>query len=240
MEESSLIGALLKIQYKINDAETPKNEKLFLLSVGFSSHYLIFNNNINLFYDYYDRIYNSIIGSYIKNNVKYLIEIYNILGENIFIGKIFSDIVDGKFKNFDYVKDALKMFYSDHLTDNEKSHSIGLLNELPENFLRKSMDIGDIRANIEELLDFFILMNRITNKMFRYNEKVAYDLLSTNNYTLHKVFFNSLKNIVININQTNRFGIEEETRLAFINNIENLLSEVSEDFNASMAKSLIK
>jgi len=234
MEESSLIDALLRIQYKINDAETPKNEKLFLLSVGFSSHDLISNNNINFSTDYYT----DIISSYIKNNVKYLIEIYNILGENIFIGKILTDIVDGKVENFDYVKDALKMFYRDHLTESEKSHSITLLNELPQTFLKKSMDIGDIRANIDELLDFFALMYHITNKMFRYNEKVAYDLLNTNNYTLHKAFFNSLRNILIHVKNYN--DESSEIRLTFLDNMESVLSKVSEDFNASMAKSLLK
>jgi len=234
MEESSLIDALLRIQYKINDAETPKNEKLFLLSVGFSSHDLIFNNNINFSTDYYT----DIIGSYIKNNVKYLIEIYKILGENIFIGNILSDIVDGKLKNFDYVKDALKMFYRDHLTDSEKSHSIALLNELPQNFLRKSMDIGDTRTNIDELLEFFTLMHHITNKMFRYNEKVAYDLLNTNNYTLHKAFFNSLRNVLTHIKNYN--DESSEIKLTFFDNMESILSKVSEDFSISMAKSLLK
>jgi len=234
MEESSLIDALLRIQYKINDAETPKNEKLFLLSVGFSSHDLISNNNINFSTDYYT----DIIDAYIKNNVKYLIEIYNILGEKIFIGKILSDIVDGKFKNFDYVKDALKMFYSDYLTESEKSHSIALLNELPQTFLKKSMDIGDTRANIDELLDFFTLMHHITNKMFRYNEKVAYDLLNTNNYILHKAFFNSLRDALIQVKNYNYKS--SEIRLTFFDNMESILGETSEDFNMSMAKSLLK
>jgi len=237
MDEYELIDALLRIQYKLNDNEMPKNEKLFLSSIGFTLQDLI--NNNELYFPINDYYYsdNNIIKPYIKNNVKSLIEIYNILGDQISVGKLLDSIVEGKIKRFDYVKDPLKIFYRDYLTENEKMHSIDLLNELPKTFLRKSVYIEDLRTNINELYDFFKLMHYITDGMFRYNENVASDLVNTNTYILRKAFFNSLVSVLNDIK--NYDERDRDIRFTFFDNIENLLSKVSEEFNTSVAKHLI-
>ena len=235
MDEYGLIDALLRIQYKLNDNEMPKNEKLFLSSIGFSLHDLINNNELYFSIDYYSD--NNIIKPYIKNNVNSLIEIYNILGDQISVGKLLDSIVEGKIKRFDYIKDPIKIFYINYLTENEKIHSIDLLNELPKAFLRKSACIEDLRTNIHELYDFFKLMYYITDGMFRYNENVARDLVDTNNYILHKAFFNSLI-YALNSIKNNDDG-DSDIRFVFLDNIENSLSKVSEEFNASLAKTFL-
>ena len=236
MDEYELIDALLRIQYKLNDNEMPKNEKLFLSSIGFSLHDLINNNELHFSIDYYSD--NNIIKSYMESNVKHLIEIYNILGEQISVGKLLDEIVEGKIKRFDYVKDPIKIFYRDYLTENEKIHSINLLNELPNTFLIKSVYIEDLRRNINELYNFFKLMYYITDGMFRYNENVAQNLVDTNNYILRKAFFNSLVYVLNDIK--NYDERDRDIRLIFFDNIETLLSKASEEFNEAMAKKLIK
>jgi len=111
------------------------------------------------------------------------------------------------------------------------------LNELPKAFLRKSACIEDLRTNIHELYDFFKLMYYITDGMFRYNENVARDLVDTNNYILHKAFFNSLI-YALNSIKNNDDG-DSDIRFVFLDNIENSLSKVSEEFNASLAKTFL-
>jgi len=238
MNEFTLVSAFSQLQKYIKDAELSKNEKLFLLSAGFGFNSLISSNEISFYkYRYNSENYKN-INSYFDDNISNLIEIYRILGEKISIANILGDIVNKKIKEFNYIKDALKLFYRDYLSENEKSQVIKLLNEVPKRFLQNAMDIGGVATNINSLMDFFELMYYITDKSFRYNEKVAYDLLKTNEYERNKVFFNTLKNVLIN--ERNHFGRKDETTLAFIDNIENLLIKTSEDFNASMAKALIK
>jgi len=101
MEEYELINALLKIQYRINDNETSKNEKLFLSSIGFTLHDLINNNKlyISIYQDYYSD--SDIIKPYFESHIKSLIEIYNILGEKISVGNLLDNMIEGKIKSFD-------------------------------------------------------------------------------------------------------------------------------------------
>jgi len=238
MEEYELINALLKIQYRINDNETSKNEKLFLSSIGFTLHDLINNNKlyISIYQDYYSD--SDVIKPYFESHIKSLVELYNILGEKIFVGNLLDNMIEGKLKTFDYVKDPLKIFYRDYLTENEKIHTINLLNELPKALLIKSLTIEDIRGNINELYDFFKLMYYITDGMFRYNENVAHDLIDTNTYTLRKAFFNSLVYVLNGIK--NYDDGDRDIRLIFFDNIETFLSKASKEFNEAMAKILLK
>jgi len=237
MNEFTLVSAFSELQKDIKDSELSKNEKLFLLSAGFGFHSLISSNEISFYkYRYNSENYKN-INSYFDNNISNLIEIYRILGEKISITNILGDIVNKKIKEFNYIKDVLKIFYRDYLLEDEKSHVIKILNEVPKRFLQNAMNIGGVNTNINSLMDFFKLAYHITDKNFRYNEKVAYDILETNKYERNKVFFNTLKNV---LNERNHFGRKDETTLAFIDNIENLLNKVSEDFNVSMAKSLLK
>jgi len=238
MEEYELINALLKIQYRINDNETSKNEKLFLSSIGFTLHDLINNNELYLSIDRFYYSDSDVIKPYFESHIKSLIEIYNILGEKISIGNLLDNMIEGALKSFDYVKDPLKIFYRDYLTENEKIHTINLLNELPRALLIKSVTIEDIRGNINELYDFFKLMYYITDGMFRYNENVAQNLVETNVYTLRKAFFNSLVNVIDDFK--NRDNKDHDVKFTFLDNIEDLLSKVSKDVNESMAKKLIK
>jgi len=238
MEEYELINALLKIQYRINDKETSKNEKLFLSSIGFTLHDLINNNKLYLSIDHYYYSDSDVIKPYFESHIKSLIEIYNILEDKISVGKLLNNMVEGKIKNFDYVKDSLKIFYREYLTENEKTHAINLLNEIPKAFLIKSVHIKDLRINIKDLYDFFKLMYYITDGMFRYNENVAYNLVDTNNYILRKAFFNSLAHVLNDIK--NYDERDRDIRLIFFDNIETLLSEASKEFNEAMAKKLIK
>jgi len=237
MEEYELINALLRIQYRINNNETSKNEKLLLSSIGFTLHDLINNNKLFLIdQDFY--VDSDVIKPYFESHIKSLIEIYNILEDKISVGNLLNKMIEGEIKSFDYVKDPLKIFYRDYLSENEKIHIINLLNELPKALLIKSAHIEDIRGNIHELYDFFKLMYYITDGMFRYNENVARDLVDTNNYILHKAFFNSLVHALNSIK--NHDDGDSDIRFVFFDNIENLLSKVSEEFNESMAKKLIK
>jgi len=237
MNEFTLTDAFSQLQNDIKGAELSKNENLFLSSAGFSLHTFISGNKLN-FYDWYDQERYNTINSYFNNNAKYLIKIYNILGEKISIGKILSDISDRKIEEFDYVKDSIKMFYANYMTEGEKSRVIHFLNEVPKRFLQEARSIDYVSLNINSLIEFFELMYYITDKRFRYEEKVAYDLLETNKYHLHKAFFNTLRNILVQMKK--RFSERDETTLLFVDNIESLLSKVSEDFNVSMAKSVFK
>ena len=235
MDETALIKALISIQDKIDSEEVTKNERLFLLSVGFVMHDLAYANRVVFSLSYSARKDNN-VSSYLETNVQNLIEIYNILGDKIALGKLLNDIVSEKLDGFHLVKDPLRIFYTDYLTETEKMHAVSLLNELPKNFLRRSNFIFDIRNNINDLLRFFQGMYYITDKEFKYNEKVASDLLNTNNYIIRKDFFNSLRNVLIAI----RKGKGNETEIAFFENITDILTKESEDFNASMAKILLK
>ena len=235
MDETALIKAIISIQDKIDSEEVTKNERLFLLSVGFVMHDLAYANKV-IFSLSYSARKDSNVSSYIKTNVQNLIEIYNILGDKIAFGKVLNDIVSEKLDVFNLVKDPLRIFYTEYLTENEKMHAVSLLNELPKNFLRRSNFIFDIRNNINDLLRFFQEMYYITDKEFKYNEKVASDLLNTNNYIIRKDFFNSLRNVLIDI----RKGKGDEAEIAFFENITDLLTKESEDFSASMAKILLK
>ena len=238
MNEFTLVNAFSQLQNDIKDSELSKNEKLFLLSAGFGFHSLISSNEISFYkYRYNSENYKN-INSYFDDNISNLIEIYRILGEKISITNILGDIVNKKIKEFNYIKDALKLFYCNYLSEDEKLQVIKILNDVPKRFLQNAMDIGGVDTNINSLMDFFELMYDITDKRFRYDEKVAYDILETNKYERNKVFFSTLKNVLIN--KRNHFGRADEITLAFIDNIENLLIKTSEDFNISMAKSLLK
>lgn len=235
MDENVLIKAFISNQDKIDSEEVTKNERLFLLSVGFIIHNFAYANRV-IFSLSYSARKDSNVSSYLETNVQNLIEIYNILGDKIALGKVLNDIVSEKLDGFHLVKDPLRIFYAEYLTENEKMYAVSLLNELPKNFLRRSNFIFDIRNNINNLLRFFQEMYYITDKEFKYNRKVASDLLNTNNYRIRKDFFNSLRNVLIDI----RKGKENEAEIAFFENITDLLGEESEDFNASMAKFLLK
>ena len=229
-----LIKALVDFKNEINDNMLTENEKTFLFSLGFNFHPVLNDNKINVFEKYYDlnfgNAYNSIITSYVEDNVNYLIKIYDALEEKIFIEKILNDMIDGKNKRFNYVKEPLKMFYKEFLTEGEKSHIITLVNELPKNFLQDVLSFNAIHLNIRELFDLFDLMYFITDGRFRYNENVANDLLSRNKYNIHKVFFKHLRDELI----------KYQDDVAFFNNMKDLLIKASKDFNVYMTESLKK
>jgi len=67
---------------------------------------------------------------------------------------------------------------------------------------------------------------------------VAYYLLDTNRYKKNKAFFNALTSWISSLKQYYA-GINDSFLIAFAY-LENTLSEVSTDFNISMAKSLLK
>jgi len=249
IEEATLIWAISKVLHKQDIINTlTENEKLFLFSVGLVLHdFFLFGNMLLFKLDsehaerpirLFDEESAYIINEYSKNNIKYLIEIYNILGEKIAIGKILNDIIEEKIKNFDYTRDVLKMFYSEYLTEDEKKHVVILLNDAGINLIGPNINIDDLRKNIDELRKFFELMHYITNGDFNYNEKIASALLASNKYSKPKVFFDSLLYIMKNT-KNDEFS-SPETRLAFIQNISNILSEQSEDFRQVMAKLLLK
>jgi len=229
-----LIKALVGFKNEINDNTLTKNEKTFIFSLGFNFHTVLNNNKINVFEEYYvlnfGKKYDSLITSYVEDNVNYLIEIYDALEEKIFIEKILNDMIDGKNKRFNYVKEPLKMFYKEFLTEEEKLHIITLVNELPKNFLQDVLSFNVIRLNIRELFDLFDLMYFITDGRFRYNENVANDLLSRNKYNIRKVFFKHLRDELITYQKD----------ATFFNNMKELLIKASEDFNAYMTEILKK
>jgi len=233
MNNSTFIDAFWQTLNNTKDEELSKNEKLFLASAGLSDSYVIDSNKID-FSDLYD--WNDNVTSYLTNNIKYLDEIYTILGDKISVGKILNDVIDKKIKKFDFVKDSLKIFFNEYLTESEQSHIISLLNEVPKRFLDDAYNIEEVFSNMDNLLEFFRIMYYITDKKFKYNKKVAYELLNRNKYTRHKAFFNTLRKKLILDKKTH----SDEVELAFCENIEELLSNVSEDFNESMAKLLIK
>jgi len=233
MNELTLVTAFSQLQNDIKGAELTKNEKLFLTSVGLSKSYVIDSNKID-FSDLKDR-YDS-VNSYFTHNIKNLNEIYTILGDKISVNKILNDVIEEKIDKFDFIKDSLKIFFNEYLTESEQSHIIALLNEVPKGFLHDAYNIEDLFSNIDNLLDFFRLMYHITDKKFKYDKKVAYGLLNTNKYTRHKAFFSTLRK---KLTYEKNFH-PDEVELAFCENIEKLLSNISEDFNESMAKLLIK
>jgi len=233
MNNPIFINAFLQMLNSVKDEELSKNEKLFLTSVGLIKFYVIDSNKID-FSDLKD--WNDNVNSYFTNNIKNLNEIYTILGDKISVSKIINDIIENKIDRFDFVKDSLKIFFNEHLTEGEQSHIIELLNEVPKGFLHNSYNLEDLFSNIDDLLDFFHLMYHITDKKFKYNKKVAYGLLNTNKYTRYKMFFSTLRK---KLNLEKKFN-PNEVGLTFCENIEKLLSDISDDFNESMAKSLVQ
>jgi len=233
MNSSTFVDAFSRMLNSAKYEELSKNEKLFLASAGLSNRYVIDNNKID-FSDLDD--WHDDVNSYFISNIKYLDEIYTILRDKISVSKILNDVIDKKIEKFDFVKDSLKIFFNDYLTESEQSHIIALLNEVPKGFLHDAHDIDDLFSNMENLSDFFRLMYSITDKKFRYNEKVAYDLLNTNKYIQYKAFFNTLRK---KLTYEKKYH-PDEVELTFCENIEELLSTISEDFNESMAKLLIK
>jgi len=239
-DEKSLIWALSKVLDKTSNIELSKNEKLFLFSLGFSSYHFFNGNTISFSIDPLSdesNAYTYLINS-TNDDIKYLIELYNILGEKIAIGNILKEITEKRIETFDYTKDVLKIFYREYLTEDEKIHIISLLNLVAKNLLSNSRTIDNIRKNIDELVKFFNLMYTITDGMFRYDEKIASALISINKYAQKKAFFNSLIDI-INQLQSTKFKTPE-MRLEFVQNINDILSKESEDFRQALAKTIIK
>jgi len=233
MNNPIFINAFSQMLNNAKDEELSKNEKLFLASVGLSKYYVIDNNKID-FSDLKD--WHDSVNSYFTYNIKSLNEIYTILGDKISVNKILNDVIEGKIDKFDFIKDSLKIFFNEYLTESEQSHLIALLNEVPKGFLHNSYNLDDLFSNMDNLLDFFHIMYYITDKKFKYNKKVVYGLLNTNKYTRHKAFFNTLTK---KLTYEKKFRTNE-VELAFCENIEKLLSNISDDFNESMAKSLIE
>ena len=233
MNNSVFINAFSKMLNDIKDEDLSKNEKLFLTSVGLSKSYVIDNNKIDFsdLKDWHDNV-----NSYFSHNIQNLNEIYTILGDKISVSRIINDIIENKIDKFDFVKDSLKIFFSDYLTESEQLHIITLLNEVPKGFLHNSYNLEDLFLNMDDLLDFFHLMYHITDKKFKYNKKVAYELLNTNKYKRYKAFFSTLRK---KLNLEKKFN-PNEVGLTFCENIEKLLSDISDDFNESMAKSLVQ
>jgi len=239
-DERSLIWALSKVLSKTSDADLSKNEKLFLFSLGFTLYPFFNGNKISFSIDPLspetNTAYIYLINS-TNDNIKYLIEIYNILGEKIDIGNILKEIAEKKIETFDYTKDVLKMFYREYLTESEKAHVISLLNDVAKNLLSNSRTIDNIRQNIDELVKFFNLMYGMTDGMFRYDEKIASALININKYAQKKAFFNSLIDI---INQLEPGNFKtSEMKIEFVRNINDIFKE-SEDFRQALAKMLLK
>jgi len=233
MNNSTFVDAFSQMLNNVKYEELSKNEKLFLTSAGLIKSYVIDSNKIDFsdLKDWHDNV-----NSYFTHNIKNLNEIYTILGDKISVSKIINDIIENKIDKFDFVTDTLKIFFSDYLTENEQSHIIKLLNEVPKGFLHNSYNLDDLFSNIDNLLDFFSFMYHITDKKFKYDKKVAYELLNTNKYTRYKAFFNTLMK---KLNYEKKFHPNEE-ELTFCENIEKLLSDISVDFNESGAKYLVK
>jgi len=233
MDSSTFVDAFSRMLNSAKYEELSRNEKLFLASAGLSNRYVIDSNKIDFsdLDDWHDNV-----NSYFISNIKYLDEIYTILGDKISVSKILNDVIDKKIEKFDFLKDSLKIFFNDYLTESEQLHIIALLNEVPKGFLHDAHDIDELFSNMDNLLDFFRLMHSITDKKFRYNEKVAYDLLNTNRYIQYKAFFNTLRKKLTYEKKFHPYEVE----LTFCENIEELLSTISEDFNESMAKLVIK
>jgi len=240
-DEKSLIWSLSKVLRATSDRDLSKNEKLFLFALGFSLYPFFNGNKISFSIDPLspetNTAYIYLINS-THDNIKYLIEVYNILGEKMAIGNILNEIAEKKIETFDYTKDALKMFYKEYLTEGEKAHVISLLNDVAKNLLSNSRTIDNIRQNIDELVKFFNLMCDMTDGMFRYDEKIASALISINKYAQKKAFFNSLIDI-INKLQPSKFKTSE-SKVEFVRNINDILTKESEDYRQALAKSLLK
>jgi len=233
MDQETIAWLLTLLQNESGKLKLTENEKLFIFSIGFTLKIFITSNEV-----YYPEEGSPYSGYYARQNIKYLVKIYNILGKRIAIGKILKDIADGKIRDFDYVQDVLQIFYKEYLTENEKTYINSLLKNLSKKLLEYSRDITDLERNIDYLFEFFKIMYHVTDKTFRYDEKVVFELLETNKYDKNEDFFDSLSEAIIQLKTRN---IESyEIIVEFINNIIDLLSEMSEDFVKSMAKSLIK
>jgi len=223
-----IIKALVEFKKETNDKELTENEKTFLFSLGFEYQPVLNDNKINVFENYIDinfsNKYTNLRISYAEDNVYYLIRIYDLLEDRIFIGKILRDLIDEKNKTFDYLREPLKIFYKEFLTDEEKTHAVKLANELPKYFLQDVLSFKDIQSNIEEMFSFFELMYYTTDGKFRYNDKAVDYLIAKNKYNIHKTFFKHLRDVLLTYQKS----------AVFFNNMKDLLIKASPYFKEYM------
>jgi len=233
MDREKIAWLLTKFRNDVSKSNLTENEKLFIFSIGFGLINFISSNNVE-----YPKEGFPYSGYYSRNNIKYLVKIYNILGKRIAIGRLLKDIVAGKIEDFDYVQDVLQIFYREYLSEDEKNHVKHLLNDLAKELLGVSRDFIDVEKNIEDLFDFFEIAYNTTDKTFRYDKKTIFYLLDTNKFDKNEEFFDSLVKTLMNLNHTKISSSEIKT--VFIKDINNLLSENSNSFVKAMAKTLVK
>jgi hypothetical protein len=220
----------LKTQIKLNSLS--ENEILLLNSFVYFDYYIISFDNISkdsirfLSSDKIDTL---------KTGMRSIAKIYNILGNEIAIGKILDDILSGNIKDFNYVRDVLKLFYKNYLTETEKTHIIHLLNISVNGILIKSVSIGDVSENLSNLLYFFNASYYLTDGMFRYENIIADYISNTNDYNSDKMFYNSLVKEILKM-KNRRDGVS----LIALNNISDVLASKLKDFNRSMANLAFK
>jgi len=220
MDGFELIDGFLQIKEGVKKSEMSENEKLFLLlSIMPNSYYLIQSYIGSSNYWFYERYV-----EYIGDIEKYLSTICSSPNNNLI-------------RDFGYFADSAKQYYK-LLSKDEKINAIRILNDTTKMFLKGASCSGEVYRNVYNLSKFFKNMYYVTDGTFKYEKDVAYYLLNTNKYKKNKAFFNALATWVISLKQY--FIGTTESSLIAIDNVENILSEASINFNASMAKLLLK
>jgi len=217
MSKFTFVDPFSQVQNDIKDLESSKNEKLFLVSAILVGSYYLIDPQLNY---YFSDVYKSYL-LYEKENIEYIL--YNCNKE------ITIDFIDD-------IEEFAKTYYN-LLSENEKLHSIHLLNKLPKIFLEESKCSYDIHRNLYNLITFFDKMHYVTNGDFKYDENVFYFLLKTNKYKVNKAFFNALASNITSF-RSNIF--RTDNYLNEIDYIEKMLNEISIDFNMAMTKLLLK
>jgi hypothetical protein len=220
----------LKTQVKLDSLS--ENETLFLNSFVYVDYYIISFDTISK--DTIKFLSSDIIDT-LETGMRSIAKIYNMLGDEIAIGKIIDDIISGKIKDFNYVKDVLKMFYKKYLNESEKAHIIHLLNISVNGILIKSVSIGDVMQNISNLIYFFDISYYLTDGAFRYENILADYISKTNAYKIRKMFYNTLVKEILQM-KNGKDGVS----LIALNDISNVLEANIKDFNRSMAKTGFK
>jgi hypothetical protein len=222
----------LRTQIKIDTLS--ENEKIFLNSLIYVDSYIIFSNSINKDSIKINRYKNPYETNVIEDGMKSISKIYNMLEDEIKIGKIIDNIISGKINNFDYFNDVLRIFYINYLNKSEKENIIHLLNVSVKGILIKSISISDIEQNLSKLARFFNTFYYLTNGDFKYENILASYIANTNSYEKPKMFYNILVKELIEIKNSNH------ALSSALNDISNILASNLKDFNRSMAKLAFK
>jgi len=218
MSSLKLISAYLKKAKEIKESNLPDGEKLFLVSaIWFNSYYLIEPRvkGSSSAMNKKQLLYDKEISQYVLSRC----------GKKLSI-KVVKDI-----------KECIKNYYN-CLSKVEKEESIHSLNKLAKIFLVKSRCNDDVFRNVYNLMIFFEDMYYATNGDFKYDENIFYLLLKTNRYKKSKMFFNALAYNIISLEDSNI--IEKDKYLILASYMQNILREISIDFNVAMAKAMLK